>query len=587
MMTELPDVARSCQVPRLLLEPQDYQNYIATESTNVIANQLVSDESLSNDKTDSRLPTLLALYMPPSSSCLGREVARLFLPGVDISIQRLLYEETIKNIKRGLGKSPELPRHPDGHVLASDAMVPERITDATTGAKKSKKGKGKGNKNFTGTQWDASLQKYIASRNLRGNESPTCYICRLHNPTPHITFPSMCQPCGAFNVAGSSLSLPQNLDLKGRVALVTGARLNLGYHTVLRLLRCGAQVIATTRYPRDAVARYGSEPDFHVWQDSLRVVGADFRAARDAFDLVVQVRAIVSTWGGKLDILINNAAQTLTDSIGKEEKAIERELLLQGHDVEKSDQSKMLVGHGYQPRVRGGLGSQSPGICDSGDGKTTGQPARLGTSETDASNTRTSSSEVSTTPEASSWVQSLSEIPYEDIISAHSINTFVPLILIRELMPLMRRDDNSASSKEKLASGYIVNVSSREGIFESSNTSGAKGGKHVHTNMSKAGLNMITETEASTAWKNCGVAMNTVDPGYMSAAPEFEDAHGGERPIGWEDGAGRVLWPVAIGEMAKKRVGEGTKGSGHVKTVWGRFLKHYGAVRVDVRLGRG
>lgn len=48
----------------------------------------------------------------------------------------------------------------------------------------------------------------------------------------------------------------------------------------------------------------------------------------------------------------------------------------------------------------------------------------------------------------------------------------------------------------------------------------------------------------------------------MSAAPEYKDAFSGIRPIDWEDGAGRVLWPVALAEM------EG-------EVIWGRFLKHY------------
>ncbi|CAN9291661.1 unnamed protein product [Alternaria alternata] len=162
----------------------------------------------------------------------------------------------------------------------------------------------------------------------------------------------------------------------------------------------------------------------------------------------------------------------------------------------------------------------------------------------------------------SSWVQSISEIPYEDVGSALSVNTFVPFILCRELLPLM---GCSSIEKPTKPQGYIINVSSREGIFESHTSSSAKRGKHVHTNMSKAALNMLTETEAEPAWRKKRIAMNTVDPGYMSAAPEYEDAFEGMRPIGWEDGAGRVLWPIAVAEMGER-------------VVWGRFLKHYGAV---------
>jgi NAD(P)-dependent dehydrogenase (short-subunit alcohol dehydrogenase family) len=82
--------------------------------------------------------------------------------------------------------------------------------------------------------------------------------------------------------------------------------------------------------------------------------------------------------------------------------------------------------------------------------------------------------------------------------------------------------------------------------------------------MSKAALNMLTETEASTAWVKCKVAVNSVDPGYMSADPVWQEMVGrkGEKcPIGWEDGAGRVLWPIAKGEKGE--------------VIWGRFLKHF------------
>ena len=185
----------------------------------------------------------------------------------------------------------------------------------------------------------------------------------------------------------------------------------------------------------------------------------------------------------------------------------------------------------------------------------------------------------------SSWGQAMDEIPYEDIISAHSVNAFVPLILCRELLPLMTTVGELPSShKGPFAPtenddkvyhkplGYIINVSSREGIFESRPGNASKRGQHVHTNMSKAAINMITETEAGQAWFKHRIAMNTVDPGYMSAAPESYSEEG--CPIGFEDGAARVLWPIATG------VKDGVP-------VWGRFLKHFGAAQVEVGLGRG
>ena len=66
--------------------------------------------------------------------------------------------------------------------------------------------------------------------------------------------------------------------------------------------------------------------------------------------------------------------------------------------------------------------------------------------------------------------------------------------------------------------------------------------------------------------------MNSVDPGYMSAGPGF--GRNGRTPLGWDDGAGRVLWPLAVGWGRKAaRAGNGPGAAGRV--IWGQFLKHY------------
>lgn len=160
-----------------------------------------------------------------------------------------------------------------------------------------------------------------------------CYICRLALTNPDPAQPSMCVPCAAFNISSSLLSTPAKLSLPSSfVALVTGAWVNLGYHTALRLLRCGARVIATTRYPRDTVSRYLGESDHAEWKGRLRVVGADFRSLHDAAILVHKTKSCLNAWADgeqvKLCALINNAAQTLTDSVKKEERAASREQAL-------------------------------------------------------------------------------------------------------------------------------------------------------------------------------------------------------------------------------------------------------------------
>lgn len=558
---------------RPLLEVEDHLYYISDQPAKIIAEQLLADREVIEDMstTRTRLPSLVALYMPPYSSTRTREIAEHVWPQMDVTVRQILWDDMIKIIKTGLERAPLLPPHEDDQALACD----------TTSAPKEDA--------ESDDPWDKSVAQYRAFR--KANQPPQlwtqtkCYICHMCITQPHNTLKSMCQSCGDFNLAGSSLSLPSNLNLDGKTALVTGGRVNLGFHTVLRLLRCGARVITSTRYPRDATKRYRAQPDVLEWQDRLTVVGADFRTARDAFGLVALTKTMVEQWGGTLDILINNAAQTLTDSLGREEKAVDRERSLQSH----TDPMLLEDACGYQPRIRGGVGpSEQVPMGHTASFERSLERIAM----TDSPMTTKATTAVGNAPEPSSWVQSLSEIPYEDIISAHSVNTFVPLILVRELLPIM---NHKAPSKPVSAScssplppsptgaGYIVNVSSREGIFEARSAHQAKAGRHVHTNMSKAALNMITETEASTAWKAYRVAMNTVDPGYMSAAPEFAQAYGGERPLGWDDGAGRVLWPVAMGERGQKAKAAAKHGG----LVWGRFLKHYGAVRVDTRLGRG
>ncbi|KAJ5612535.1 hypothetical protein N7510_005729 [Penicillium lagena] len=397
-----------------------------------------------------------------------------------------------------------------------------------------------------------------------------CYICcyRFPDSEAHELYPSLCRSCGMFNIASSRLSLPEKLNLSGKTALITGGRINLGYHTALRMLRCGARVIVSSRYPGDAATRYAREPDFKQWSSRLKVVGADFRAASDAFRLVHVVKELLRTWNERhnsdsrmtLDILINNAAQTLTDPVKAEMKAISRE----GAFKDLPEAKTLLAGGvsvDYQPRLRGGMqASWIPGIED-------GQTQQLlenGISQDALNGGQVIQKGLRTTGDfdsdsKSSWVQTLNEIPYEDLISAHSVNAFVPLILCRELLPLMGAAGSSSTSTSK-PMGYIVNVSSREGILEDLPNSRSKAGHHVHTNMSKAAINMITETEAGKAWEMRRVAMNSVDPGYMSAAPECQPKNG--CPIGFEDGAARVLWPIAVGEVEDR-------------VISGRFLKHF------------
>ncbi|KAK8120626.1 hypothetical protein PG999_004746 [Apiospora kogelbergensis] len=410
---ETPGTRKNIQAPvpdslleyEQLLTQEDYEAYIAGESAEVIAQQLRLDSSLGSGHLN-QLPSLLALYLPRIPTERARDIAACLLPGADRTVREVMYQDMVKKAVTAIRRSPDRVSLQESMGLTLSPVIDASAADLSA----------------EGT-WGCCATTSLPNR---------------HGPAV---------PCVIATFAkwsSNAVTRYSRVYLDGKVALVTGGRINLGFHTALRLLRCGAAVIVSTRYPEDAITRYNHESDSSVWRERLKIIGADFRAASDAFQLVEQT---------------------------------------------------------------------------------------------------------------------LADIPYEDVISAHSVNTV------------------SGAPHQPGPGAYIVNVSSREGIFERSPKSASKNGKHVHTNMSKAGLNMITETEAYTAWRLSRVAMNTVDPGYMSAAPECEQSHGGERPIGWEDGAGRVLWPIAIGE--KSRTDQRSE------PIWGRFLKHYGATRVDVRLGRG
>ncbi|KIL61477.1 hypothetical protein M378DRAFT_166935 [Amanita muscaria Koide BX008] len=553
--------------------------FLNTQTPSIIAARLLRDQSICRSESPGT-PSLLVYCLPAKADNIAREISK-DIPNVPIAIARMRYSNIIAGIKSHLSNLQRnsldgddripahmIPSNEDFHAALKVLrylqlpQVPvklgglDHITDVIQ------------------SQLDLGPQ-------LRENlliptkKSQVCYICRFRYTRRHRLYSSLCHPCGEFNISSSALSLPSNLNLNAKTAVVTGGRINLGYHTALRLLRCGAHVIVSTRYPHDAEERYINEPDASDWRSRLRIIGADFRSAKDVFAFVKAIVECLQSWGKtKLDILINNAAQTLTDSVEKEEQSIHRELLLtvqasngsndgvDTHDGNGIGDVGMVQTVPYVPRVRGG------------------QSDRLLISNNAVLN-----------PErpTSSWVQRISEIPYEDVISAHSVNTFVPFILIRELLPFMNHQRNSGFNndtyvphsppkfgKKSAATGkpaaYIINVSSREGLPERRRQ--AKDGHHVHTNMSKAALNMLTETEATKTWRSGRVALNAVDPGYMSADPVWmkmvgRDVDGEqETPLKWEDGVGRVLWIIAKGET-------------ELVPIWGKFLKHF--VEIDPR----
>ena len=130
-----------------------------------------------------------------------------------------------------------------------------------------------------------------------------CYICKEEYTALHHFYDTMCKKCGDLNYRKRFQIAP----LDGQVALITGARVKIGYQAALLMLRAGATVIATTRFPVDAALRYSQEEGYAKWGDRLHIHGLDLRhiPSVELFTRYLEQRH------GRLDILINNAAQTV------------------------------------------------------------------------------------------------------------------------------------------------------------------------------------------------------------------------------------------------------------------------------------
>ena len=135
-------------------------------------------------------------------------------------------------------------------------------------------------------------------------ESPrNCYVCKTVFTKLHHFYDTMCKDCGDLNYAKRF----QTTDLKDQVAVITGSRLKIGYHITLMLLRSGATVVATTRFPADSAIRFAKEDDYKDWSDRLHIHGLDLRhiPSVEIFCNYIEQKY------DRLDILINNAAQTV------------------------------------------------------------------------------------------------------------------------------------------------------------------------------------------------------------------------------------------------------------------------------------
>ena len=369
-----------------------------------------------------------------------------------------------------------------------------------------------------------------------------CYICKAPYTQVDAFYHQLCPACARLNHAKRDA----RADLTGKRALLTGGRAKIGMYIALRLLRDGAHTTITTRFPRDAARRFAAMPDSEQWLDRLTIVGIDLRDPAQVVALADTVAA-----AGPLDILINNAAQTVRRSPGAYSPLADAELTpLPDGTMPRT----ISLGHTSDAHPRALAGSVSA-LTSPTFALTTGPDvARLALTAESASLDRLVAGTaidagglVPDTADTNSWVATVDQVDAMELLEVQLCNQTAPFILVSRLRGAMVAADARRT--------YIVNVSAMEGVF----SRGYKGPGHPHTNMAKAALNMLTRTSAAELADD-GILMTSVDTGWITDErphpTKVRLAHEGfHAPLDLVDGAARVYDPIVRGEAGEDLFG--------------------------------
>ncbi len=412
--------------------------------------------------------------------------------------------------------------HDDAVFAATATAAPDRIDDETNG------------RMLTST----------STGELAGvlRKARACYICKQRYREVDAFYHQLCPGCAAFNRERRHA----RTDLSGRRALLTGGRAKIGMYIALRLLRDGAHTTVTTRFPNDAVRRFAAMPDSGDWMHRLRVVGIDLRDPAQVLRLADEVAS-----AGPLDILINNAAQTVRRSPASYGPLIEAE-------------AHPLTGDRLpRPLVLGGVGSLALEASEALDRNAltpemlTSLALTTGSASLERVRAGTAVDAGGLLPDLAadnSWTDRVGAIEPVEMLEVQLCNVTAPFMLVDRLRPAL-----AASPARRT---YIVNVSAMEGVFGR----GYKGPGHPHTNMAKAALNMLTRTSAEEMLESDGILMTSVDTGWITDERPHPDKErmaeeGFHAPLDLEDGAARVYDPIVRGEDGED--------------LYGCFLKDY------------
>jgi NAD(P)-dependent dehydrogenase (short-subunit alcohol dehydrogenase family) len=375
------------------------------------------------------------------------------------------------------------------------------------------------------------------------SEPRKCYVCKQPYRQLHPFYDQMCPACGEENFARRTATV----DLRGRYALVTGARVKIGYQAAILLLRAGCHVIACTRFPHDAAARYAREPDFAAWRDRLTIHGIDLRHT-PSVELLCQH---LDRTQPRLDFQVHNACQTVRRPPGFYAHLLEREHAPSA-SLPAAERDLLRDHEALKASLRG---ASAVGVADAPLLTQTATAADLllpdrGAIEIFPRGVLDQDLQQVDLRTHNSWRLGLDEVPTIELLEVLLVNATAPFVMTGRLKPLMLRAREAPSGTATSAdrAKHVVLVSAMEGQFYREH----KTDRHPHTNMAKAALNMIVRTSAPDYVKD-GIHLNAVDTGWVTdedpahlAARKVEE-HAFAPPLDIVDGAARVVAPIFDG----------------------------------------
>ena len=393
------------------------------------------------------------------------------------------------------------------------------------------------------------------------NNPRGCYICKNDYTLVDAFYHYLCPTCAAF----SHTKRDQRTDLTGRRALLTGGRAKIGMYIALRLLRDGAHLTITTRFPRDAVRRFSAMDDSADWLHRLKIVGIDLRDPTQVIALTDDVAG-----DGPLDILINNACQTVRRSPGAYANLLEMEsaplpdlpLLPEMVTFDRISEAHpaaiagALAAHAVARHEGESLGAA---VASHNAASMTALALKAGHASLEAHLDGTAVDAGGLLPDTqtnNSWTQVVEEVDPLELLEVQFCNSIAPFLLISRLRPAMRAAVRRGARQDPARRAYVVNVSAMEGQFSRR----YKGPGHPHTNMAKAALNMLTRTSAQEMFETDQILMTAVDTGWITDERPHQEklriaAEGWHAPLDLVDGAARVYDPIVRGEAGEDLCG--------------------------------